>query len=377
MDEERKDGEERREAEGATPASAPASFLWPMLMAASASGAAASFMRSLAEGWGGRPRAEPCGTAPGWASDNAVTLELPTMQLRDFSRATHGQAALICAPLALHGATVADLAQGHSVIEALHRYGQQRLWVTDWRSATPVMQHYCIDHYLAELNVAVDEIGPPLDVIGLCQGGWMALVYAARFPHKVRRLVLAGAPVDIRAGESGLSRTAAQTPFSAFEALVRLGEGRVLGRHMLDLWSPTLVATKADTVLQVPLAEDAPLRRYFDSWNAWTVDLPGRYYLEVVQHLYKQNRIAAGGFVALGRAIDLSSVRAPLFLLAGRDDTLVHPEQLFATARLVGTRKDWIETALEPCGHLSLFLGAQSLNGIWRRIADWLARDLS
>ena len=60
------------------------------------------------------------------------------------------------------------------------------------------MQFLGIDDYLADLNVLIDEIGAPVDLIGLCQGGWMALVYAARFPGKVRKLVLAGAPVDTR-----------------------------------------------------------------------------------------------------------------------------------------------------------------------------------
>ena len=43
-----------------------------------------------------------------------------------------------------------------------------------------------IDTQLAALNVAVDDTGPPVDLIGLCQGGWLSLVYAARFPTKVR-----------------------------------------------------------------------------------------------------------------------------------------------------------------------------------------------
>jgi hypothetical protein len=31
--------------------------------------------------------------------------------------------------------------------------------------------------------------------------------------------------------------------------------------------------------------------------------------------------------------------------------------------------------ATEPCGHLSLFLGAGLLGGTWRRIAHWLGQD--
>ena len=40
----------------------------------------------------------------------------------------------------------------------------------------------------------------------------MALVYAARFPEKVRRLVLAGAPVDVRAARSQLMRAVDELP---------------------------------------------------------------------------------------------------------------------------------------------------------------------
>ena len=62
-----------------------------------------------------------------------------------------------------------------------------------------------IDLQFAALNVVVDELGPPVDLIGLCQGGWLSLRYAARFPNKVRRLVLVGAPIDMAAAPSGFS----------------------------------------------------------------------------------------------------------------------------------------------------------------------------
>jgi poly(3-hydroxyalkanoate) synthetase len=298
------------------------------------------------------------------------------MRLRDFSAQTQGQRILVCAPYALHGANIADFAPGHSVVEVLRRAGLPRVFVTDWRSATPDMRFFSIDSYLADLNVAVDQIGPPVDIVGLCQGGWMALIYAARFPAKVRRLVLVGAPVDMRAGDSQLSRLAADIPFSTFEDLIRLGGGRVLGHQVLELWGSALGANEADRVLQVPpdIKTDhlRELERQFDDWYAWTVDLPGTYYLQVVQWLFKDNQIAEGRFVALGRPIDLGNVRVPILLLAARDDEIVARGQLFATAGLVGTPQAQVEMITEPCGHLSLFLGARTIDGTWRRIADWL-----
>lgn len=374
-----RESDPRPDDAGAAASSYRLPLLWPVVMAASASDMTAAFFKQMANNWAAPTPREPP-REPGWSTQNAIACELPSMRLRDFSRGAAGQPALICAPFALHGATVADLAPGHSVVEALRRSGVARLFVTDWRTATRSMRYFSIDSYLADLNVAVDDIGAPVDLIGLCQGGWMALVYAARFPHKVRRLVMVGAPVDVRAAESGLSRTAARTPLPIFESLVRAGEGLLLGTHVLELWAPRLIASEAGRVLQETPAEGdarlAELRERFDAWYEWTVDLPGVYYLEVVQRLFKENQIAQGRFVALGQTIDLSALCAPLYLLAGRDDELVHPAQLFAAADLVCAPKSCIETAVAPCSHLSLFLGARTLAQEWPQIGQWLTRAL-
>ena len=214
-----------------------AAFLWPALAAVSASGFATAIAKELmslvvAED----PEQEP--HEPEWPTRNKIALELTSVRLRDFSTGSADHAVLICAPFALHGASVADLAPDHSLVGALTSAGVKRLFVTDWRSADAEMQHWSIDAYLADLNVLVDHLDGPVDLVGLCQGGWMALMYAARFPRKVRKLVLAGAPIDIAAGKSALSELARTTPPSVFQELVDLGAGRLLGRHALRFWGP-------------------------------------------------------------------------------------------------------------------------------------------
>jgi poly(3-hydroxyalkanoate) synthetase len=77
----------------------------------------------------------------------------------------------------------------------------------------------------------------------------------------------------------------------------------------------------------------------------------------------------------VGRQIDLSALRHPIFLLGAGDDEIVAPEQLFATAHRVGTPKQQIETATESCGHLSLFLGAGTIRNAWPRVARWLGEE--
>jgi poly(3-hydroxyalkanoate) synthetase len=351
-----------------------APLLWPVLAAAAASDAFAAYFHELADGLGNHPETLQA-PEPEWTTPNHIRLELPTMRLRCFCDGANRSPTLVCAPFALHGATITDFAPEHSVIDGLRRAGVDRLYVTDWRSATAEMQLLSIDNYLAELNVAVEELGPPVNLIGLCQGGWMSLVYAARFPGKVRRLVLAGAPIDLEAGDSEFSRRVERVPLSVFEDFVRLGGGRVLGQRVLEQWSPTLAPEDAGRILQLE-ATDGNRRRELEErfmhWYGWTLDLPGVFFLQVTASVFKQNQIARNEFIALGRRVDLKQVRNPLFLLSARDDEIVAPAQLLATARLVGTPEDAIETETAPGTHLSLFLGGQTVARTWPKMAHWL-----
>ena len=64
----------------------------------------------------------------------------------------------------------------------------------------------------------------------------MSAMYAARFPDKVRSLVLAGAPIDTDAGDGVIKKMAHELPTSFYEGLVAAGNGRMLGAIMLAGW---------------------------------------------------------------------------------------------------------------------------------------------
>jgi poly(3-hydroxyalkanoate) synthetase len=103
---------------------------------------------------------------------------------------------------------------------------------------------------------------------------------------------------------------------------------------------------------------------------------PGRWYLQAIRELFKENRLAKGEFVGLGRRLNLKSVVCPVYLLAGESDDITTKEQVFAAESLVGTPKGRIEKKLVPGGHIGLFMGSRTLKETWPTIARWLA-DLS
>lgn len=320
--------------------------------------------------------------APRWATPNRIRLDLPTMRLRDFRGARRPSApprapVLVDAPYAGHSSTIADFAKGQSLVATLQENGLDEVFVTDWKSATPAMKDFSIDSYLLDLDAAVARLGDSVDLVGLCQGGWLCAMYAARFPHKVRTLVLAGAPIDTDAGSGPVKRLAHSLPLSFYEELVRLGGGRMRGAAMLAGWK-SLNPQQQYLGKYLELYRHIEDRNYiartdaFERWYETTLDLPGVYYLQAIEWLFKENRLAKGEFVGLGRRLSLGDIVCPVYLLAGADDTITTREQVFDATRYLGTPPARIVTRLAPGGHIGLFMGQRTLHECWPDIAHWI-----
>jgi hypothetical protein len=187
---------------------------------------------------------------------------------------------------------------------------------------------------------------------------------------------MAGAPIDIAARQSRLSAIAKDTPLIMFQSLVNLGNGRVIGHNIAKFWGndtdASAICESLQTLQPIGSPEFTGLEAIFKKWNSWTIDVPGKYYLEVIEKLYKRNELANGSFIALGQKIDLSQLRLPMYLLAGSADEVVAPEQLLAVERLAGTQPEHLRHEVAPCNHLGLFMGRRTLEEYWPRIVRWL-----
>ena len=313
------------------------------------------------------------------ATANRVTLDLRTMVFRDYSSpGATGAPTIVDAPYAGHSALIADYHKGQSLIETLLASGVGHVYLTDWKSATEDMRDLEIDQYLAELNVCVDDLGGRVNLIGLCQGGWMSAMYAARFPRRVASLVLAGSPIDTDAGDGPVKRMAHEYPVSFYEELVALGGGLMRGEMMLGGWKnmhPEEHYVEQHIDLYEHIDDPAYLRKEetFERWYENPIDLPGRWYLQAIVQLFKENRLAKGSFVGLGRRLNLKDITCPAYLLAGEADDITTREQVFDAEKLLGTPNDRIQKKLVPGGHIGLFMGSRTLKETWPEIARWVA----
>ncbi|WP_127904319.1 alpha/beta fold hydrolase [Solirhodobacter olei] len=314
---------------------------------------------------------------PRWATKNRVLIDLDTMRVRDFGGSGGGVPVVVDAPYAGHSSTIADYAKGQSLVETLLGAGLGRVLVTDWKAATVEMRDFNIDKYLAEINVVVDDLGGTAILVGLCQGGWMAAMYAARYPEKVRALVLAGSPIDTDAGNGPIKRLAHRTPLKLYEEMVASGEGRMPGSLMLSGWKnmhpgEQYVGKFVDLYAHIEERNYVERTEAFERWYENPIDLPGRYYLQAIDLLFKRNLFAKGRFTGLGRRLSLGDITCPLYLLAGASDDITTKEQVFAAADLVGTEKNRIERRLVDGGHIGLFMGKKTLTEAWPGIGSWI-----
>ncbi len=316
---------------------------------------------------------------PEWATANRILMDLDTMRLRDFSQSEAGSTdipVLIDAPYAGHSSTIADYAKGQSLVETLQSGPLKRVLVTDWKSATAAMKDFDIDRYLADLDRAVAALGDCVHLIGLCQGGWMSAMYAARFPGKVRSLVLAGAPIDTDAGNGVIKEIAHDLPMSFFEELVESGGGLLPGQFMVAGWKSMHPEKQLEKYLD--LYEHIEEKNYiertetFERWYENPVNLPGAFYLQAVRQLFKENRLARGEFIGLGKRLSLKDITCPVYLLAGEEDDITPKEQVFDAEKYLGTLKEQIVKTVVPGGHIGLFMGTKTLAENWPGIAEWI-----
>lgn len=317
---------------------------------------------------------------PTWAHDSREVRSWPVARLLDFSAPSHTASVptLVLPPQAGHASSIVDYERGQSQMMTLHDGGLDNLYSIDWLPATAETADHSIDEYVAVLEQAVDLLGGRVNLVGDCQGGWLAVIYAALHPNQINTLTIAGAPIDTHVGESALREwtrlSARGNDIGLYRALVKLGGGVQLGKSQLRGFKTLEPVGELDRLMRLLANIDDPdyVARHiaFTNWFEWTQDVPGAFYLWIVEHLFVNNELARGVLVVNGTQVDLTVIECPIFLLAGTKDHITPADQVWALADLVSTPSEHISRELVDAGHLGLFMGRKALVGHWKPIAQ-------
>jgi poly(3-hydroxybutyrate) depolymerase len=319
----------------------------------------------------GRP-----GPEPNWTTRNEVILRHPAYRLRDFGGTEGGSLRpVLVVPPEVNQSYIVDFKPGQSLAAKIREAGFCRVAALDWLTATAETRDRDVDDSIASILECIEALGGRVHLIGLCQGGWESAIAAALAPAKVESLTLVAAPIDFHAGEGMIKWLSASMPMAAYRTLVALGGGVMKGEFISSGFDSLLPFDRyflKYLSLWNHLDEKDWMERFRDinDWYRSPKDLAGPMYLRCVRELFKENRLIQGRLEVLGRKVDLSAIKCPLALVAGKRDHITPPPQVWAAERVVGSGRTLrVET---PGGHVGSFMGRRELNEFWPGLLDWL-----
>jgi poly(3-hydroxybutyrate) depolymerase len=325
---------------------------------------------------------------PTWHSRNEVVLASPFALLRDFSAGDNDDddvvPTLLFPPLAGHASCIIDK-KGQSQVQLCLKQGLTRLYSFDWLSCTKAAKDTTEADRLDFITRAADLIAGPggkLNIVGNCQGGWEAVLWAALHPERVNTLIVAGAPIDTSAG-NGLAQKLMPIlipggNMALYQAMVKANGGIVPGINMvmgfIAMHPVTHVAEHLKVYAHVHDREYLDHFSDFYDWYLYPVNLPGKLYLWAVEHLFVKNELFNGELEVAGQAVSLRSITCPVFLLGGEEDDITPWQQVHNMRHAVGS--SLVRWYLAPGGHIGLFIGRQSQAEYWTPILAQV-RELS
>jgi polyhydroxyalkanoate synthase subunit PhaC len=264
------------------------------------------------------------------ASPGKVIHETPLYQLVHYQPTTDEvlKTPLIIFPPWINRFYILDLTAEKSFIKYCTDSGIS-VFIVSWKSADASMKDVVWDDYIAAQVDAIDTVRDVLDVksvhaIGYCVAGTtlaatLAMLTAKGEADKVKSATFFTAQVDFSEAGEMLSFID-DHQMKMIEALS--GEGFLDGRFLaltfnLLRGNDLIWSTVVKNYL---LGEDYPA---FDllHWNGDVTNLPAKWHKEYLRDLYRDNRlITPGALSAHGIPLDLTIVKTPSYIQAGRED---------------------------------------------------------
>jgi len=230
---------------------------------------------------------------------------------------------------------------------------EQDVWISDWHNARDVgLEHgsFGFDTYIEYVMRWLELLGPDTHLIAVCQPCVAALAATAVMAEAgnaavPRTLTLMAGPIDTRVNPTVVNELATSRPLSWFENNViatvpwrfagadrrvypgflqlgsfvsmnlsrHLGAHRDLYRHLVDGDEQSATVVKA----------------FYDEYFA-VLDLTAEFYLETVESVFQEHRLARGVLDFQGRRVDPGAIRKTALLTGeGERDDICSPGQTF------------------------------------------------
>ncbi|HET8700791.1 MAG TPA: alpha/beta fold hydrolase [Nitrococcus sp.] len=271
---------------------------------------------------------------------------------------------------------ILDLSRERSVIGALVR-GGITTYLLDWGYPGPMSRFQQLDDYIeGEIDSAISQIAAAhaterVSILGVCQGGTLAVCYAALRAERVRNLITLATPVDFQTPRDILYRIIRDVDVERLVQAIGNVPASALNTMFTSLKPFQLLYRRYLTLAE--LSDDDEALKAFLRLERWMYDSPdqgGAAFIQFVRDFYQANGLVSGTLRLCGKAVEPIRFSGPLFNAYAAADHLVPPAAAKALARLTGS-SNYRETEL-PGGHLSLFLSRRAHCSLYPALVEWL-----
>jgi polyhydroxyalkanoate synthase len=281
--------------------------------------------------------------------------------------------------------TILDLQPDRSFLRNLAEGGCE-VYMLDWGHPTAADQFDdfsdLVDIWMGGfVDVICDRHDiPSVNLLGICQGGVLSLIYAALYPQKIRNLITCVTPVDFHADKA--NERVDQGSMNVWVRNLKPAEvdlmidtfGNIsgeVGGAFFSMMTPFRSLAKYSLTL-VDVGQDRDKLLNFLRMEKWLADRPDHTAASARQwlkDLYQDNKMVNGELEVGGRRVDLRRITMPVLNLYTETDHIIPPPASVVLGEKVGS-SDYTQDVVSG-GHIGVFVSRDGRK-LRDKIVDWL-----
>ena len=271
---------------------------------------------------------------------------------------------------------IMDIQPDKSFVKKLVELGLD-LYIVDWGYPTAEDRYITTSDYVEEyLGGAVDFIRESrqmhkINLIGKCQGGTFAAIYASLYPDKIKNLVTIASPFDFDVEDGLLFKWTKYMDIDLLVDAYGMLPGEFLNNTFIMLSPYNLAIGKYINI--VNSFDDPVALGEFLRMEKWLFDCPdqaGENYRTWIKDLWQENKLVKGNFYLGDKKINLKNITMPLLNVYGVKDNLIPASSSIPLNDLVGSKDT--EYASYPIGHAGIVASTLSQKEITHKVATWI-----
>jgi polyhydroxyalkanoate synthase len=307
-----------------------------------------------------------------------VVSASPFWRLRDYGGRDRATSLLVIAA-PIKRPYIWDLAPSASAIRCCLRHGLH-VYLLEWEPATHRDGNRGLEDYVRAIDDCVTAIAgsaasaPP--VIGHSLGGTLAAIYAAFSPDSIRGLALLSAPLCFHPGRSTFR-----------DALVSLVPEDLTETHpfpgSLLSWMSMLASPNTfiwsrmiDAALSTADRHALEIHARVERWALDEVPLPGRLVHQIIDWLYRENRLCSGALTMDGVSVGPERIAAPTLAIVNTADEIAPVAAVEPFLAAMGAKDIQMIKISGERGvclqHVGVLVGREAHAGLWPSIFSWI-----